>query len=45
MLITHNFGLVAEVADKIAVMYAGEVIERGDVFEIFEHLRIHTLRF
>ena len=37
MLITHNFGLVAEVADKIAVMYAGEVIERGDVFEIFEH--------
>lgn len=37
MLITHNFGLVAEVADKIAVMYAGEVIESGDVFEIFEH--------
>lgn len=36
MLITHNFGLVAEVADKIAVMYAGEVIESGDVFEIFE---------
>ena len=35
MLITHNFGLVAEVADKIAVMYAGEVIEYGDVFEIF----------
>ena len=37
MLITHNFGLVAEVADKIAVMYAGEVIEYGDVFEIFEN--------
>ena len=36
MLITHNFGLVAEVADKIAVMYAGEVIEYGDVYEIFE---------
>ena len=36
MLITHNFGVVAEVADKIAVMYAGEVIEYGDVFEIFE---------
>ena len=36
MLITHNFGLVAEVADKIAVMYAGEVIEYGDVFEILE---------
>ena len=36
MLITHNFGLVAEVADKIAVMYAGEIIEYGDVYEIFE---------
>jgi peptide/nickel transport system ATP-binding protein len=36
MLITHNFGLVAEVADRIAVMYAGEIVEQGDVFEIFE---------
>ena len=27
MLITHNFGLVAEVADKIGVMYAGEMVE------------------
>ena len=36
MLITHNFGLVAEVADRIAVLYAGEVVEWGDVFEIFE---------
>lgn len=36
MLITHNFGLVAEIADKIVVMYAGEVVEQGDVFEIFE---------
>ena len=37
MLITHNFGLVAEAADRIAVMYAGEIIETGDVYEIFEH--------
>ncbi len=37
MLITHNFGLVAEVADRIAVMYAGEIIEFGDVFELFEN--------
>ena len=36
LMITHNFGLVAEAADKIAVMYAGEVVESGDVFEIFE---------
>lgn len=37
MLITHNFGLVAEVADKIGVMYAGEMVETGDVFEIFKN--------
>lgn len=37
MLITHNFGLVAEIADKIGIMYAGEMIESGDVFEIFAH--------
>lgn len=37
MLITHNFGLVAEVADAVAVMYAGEIIEYADVFEIFEN--------
>ena len=37
MLITHNFGLVAEVADKIGVMYAGETVETGDVFEIFKN--------
>ena len=35
MLITHNFGLVAEIADKIGIMYAGEMVESGDVFEIF----------
>ena len=37
LMITHNFGLVAEAADRIAVMYAGEVVESGDVFEIFEN--------
>ncbi len=37
MLITHNFGLVAEVADKVAVMYAGEVVEQGSVFDIFDN--------
>lgn len=37
MMITHNFGLVAEVADRVAVMYAGEVIEYADIFEIFEN--------
>lgn len=37
MLITHNFGLVAEIADKVAVMYAGEVVEQGTVFDIFDN--------
>ena len=37
MLITHNFGLVAEIADRIGIMYAGEMIESGDVYEVFEH--------
>jgi peptide/nickel transport system ATP-binding protein len=29
MLVTHDFGVVAEMADEIAVMYAGQVVERG----------------
>lgn len=37
MLITHNFGLVAEVADMVGVMYAGEMVETGTVYEIFDH--------
>lgn len=37
MLITHNFGLVAEIADRIGIMYAGEMVKTGDVFEIFEN--------
>jgi oligopeptide/dipeptide ABC transporter ATP-binding protein len=37
MMITHNFGLVAEVADRVAIMYAGEVVEQGTVFEVFDH--------
>ncbi len=37
LLITHNFGLVAEIADRIGIMYAGEMIESGDVFEIFKN--------
>jgi oligopeptide/dipeptide ABC transporter ATP-binding protein len=37
MIITHNFGVVAEVADRIGVMYAGRLVEMGDVFQIFEN--------
>lgn len=37
ILITHDFGVIAEVADRVAVMYGGKVIESGDVFEIFDN--------
>jgi len=35
MLVSHNLGLIAELCDEVVVMYAGEVIEYGDVREIF----------
>jgi len=36
LLVTHDLGVVAQVADRIVVMYAGKVMERGDVYDIFE---------
>ncbi len=36
ILITHDLGVVAEMADEVAVMYAGRVVERGIAREIFE---------
>jgi peptide/nickel transport system ATP-binding protein len=36
LFITHDLGVVAEVADHVVVMYAGKVMERGTVYEIFE---------
>jgi peptide/nickel transport system ATP-binding protein len=35
LLITHDLGVVAEVADEIVVMYGGQCVERGDADEIF----------
>ena len=35
ILITHDLGVVASVADKVAVMYAGKIVEEGPVKEIF----------
>lgn len=36
MLITHDFGIVAEICNKCAVIYAGEVVEYGTVEDIFD---------
>lgn len=35
MFITHDLGVVAEIADEVVVMYLGQVVERGDVDSIF----------
>lgn len=37
ILVTHDLGVVASVADYIQVMYAGKIVERGTVDEIFYH--------
>lgn len=39
MWITHDLGVVAELADFINVMYAGYIVERGPVSDIFKHTR------
>ncbi len=37
LLITHDLGIVAQCCDKVAIMYAGEVVEYGNLEDIFEH--------
>ncbi len=37
LLITHDLGVVAEICDKAAIMYAGEIVEAGSLEDIFDH--------
>jgi len=39
LLITHDMGLIAEVCDRVSVMYAGRILETSDVFSLFQNPR------
>jgi len=41
LLITHDLGVVAQVCDHVAIIYAGKIIEKGSVEDIFEGARHH----
>ena len=39
LFITHDLGVVAEMADRVAVMYTGQIVEQADVYTLFHHPR------
>jgi oligopeptide transport system ATP-binding protein len=42
LMITHNLGIVARYADRVNVMYAGKIVERGTAREIYANRVIPT---
>jgi peptide/nickel transport system ATP-binding protein len=44
IFISHDLGLVAEIADKVIVMYKGEVVEKGDPKDIYKNPSINILK-
>ena len=44
IFISHDLGVIAEVADRIIVIYDGKIVEEGNVFNIFNHPNIHIPR-
>ena len=38
-MITHDLGIVAEICDEVAVMYAGNIVEMGTLEDVFNHTR------
>jgi len=43
-LITHNLGVIAEVSDRVVLVYAGKTVEYADVISIFKHPRHPYMR-
>ncbi|MBT2757567.1 nickel import ATP-binding protein NikD [Mesobacillus foraminis] len=39
LLISHDLGVISELADEVAVMHKGRIVERADVFQLFDHPR------
>ncbi|MBI5573769.1 MAG: ABC transporter ATP-binding protein [Elusimicrobia bacterium] len=39
IFVTHNFGIISDICNKIAVMYAGEIVEKGETLDIIKNPR------
>jgi oligopeptide/dipeptide ABC transporter ATP-binding protein len=37
LVISHNLGIIRTIADRVNIMYLGEIVEKGDVSDIFQH--------